>query len=467
MKPENKSSILFNNIMIHNFECIDFRYGEILFPLNTKRRVTYNRIRKGIKIIKEKGWHQLILSYKQYLKNRRNSQKPSKNYQREYIENLFKSASQKSDEYVSVSSEEIILTEHDIRLIAFYLPQYYPIPENDRWWGKGFTDWTNVSKAVPQYVGHYQPHLPDELGFYDLRLFDVQQRQVELARQYGIYGFCIHYYWFHGKRLLEKPLDQFIDRKELDMPFCLCWANENWTRRWDGLEKEVLLEQIHSPENDINFIRDLKSFFADSRYIRIEGKPILIVYRVAILPDPKATVERWRAYCRDQGIGEIYLIAAQTFGLTNPEHYGFDAAVEFPPHTMADCEEITYGIPILNKKYSGKIWDFEYFVKSKEYLKKVPYTLFKGIAPGWDNTARKPHNSSIYQGSSPSVYKEWLLDLINWTYEVHPKAYRFIFINAWNEWAEGAHLEPDRKYGYGYLQSTADAILESRIREKP
>ena len=465
MKIEDDSSRFLNNFVMDLFKRINVRYGEKIFPVNTKRRVHYNKLLKGMKILKEKGFSQLILKYKMYSKYKRNQQKNIKDIERQYIEDLFITASQKSREYVPLSSTSISLTEHDPKLIAFYLPQYHPIVENDRWWGKGFTDWTNVTKAVTLYVGHYQPHLPDELGFYDLRLAEVQHRQVELAKQYGIYGFCIHYYWFNGKRLLEKPLEQFLHHKELDIPFCLCWANENWTRRWDGLENDILLEQIHSPKNDINFIRDLKTFFTDSRYIRIEGKPVLIVYRTTILPDPKATVERWRAYCRDQGIGDIYLIAAQTFGFENPEQYGFDAAVEFPPHTMTGCEEITYGISVLNKNYSGKIWDYEYFVKSKEYLKKVPYTLFKGIAPGWDNTARKPNNSSVYQGSSPSVYQEWLLDLIHWSADAHNEEKRIIFINAWNEWAEGAHLEPDRKYGYGYLQSTADAILKSRVEK--
>ena len=197
------------------------------------------------------------------------------------------------------------------------------------------------------------------------------------------------------------------------MPFCICWANENWTLRWDGLESEILIEQIHSPENDINFITDLELYFRDPRYIRIDGKPILIMYRAAILPDPKATTERWRASCKELGIGDIFIIAAQTFGFLDPREYGFDGAVEFPPHTMGDCNEMTYWKTILNPRFSGTIWDYENYVKSKTYLGKVPYLLFKGIIPRWDNTPRKPNNPSIYHGSNPLLYKEWLLDLMS------------------------------------------------------
>ena len=317
-------------------------------------------------------------------------------------------------------------------------------------------------KGCAAVSGHYQPHLPDELGFYDLRLVEVQKRQIELAKQYGIYGFCFHYYWFGGKRLLEKPLNQFLEHKEIDFPFCVCLANENWTRRWDGLDSEVLIAQRHSPESDIAFIKDLEPLFRDPRYIRINGKPLLIIYRIGLLPDAKATAERWREYCIQRGIGELYLVAAQGFGFSDPRPYGFDAAVEFPPHTMQNVADITDEISLLNPDFEGNIFDYEEFVKSKSYLVDVPYNLFKTVSPGWDNTARRPNQATIFHGATPENYREWLTDVIRHTEKTHPSRERFVFINAWNEWAEGAHLEPDCKYGYGYLKATSEAILACR-----
>ena len=390
----------------------------------------------------------------------------SNSIEKQYIGELFNNAFQKSSEYVPLKNF-INLAEDDIKLIAFYLPQFHPIPENDKWWGKGFTEWTNVTKAVPQFIGHYQPHLPDELGFYDLRLVEVQKRQIELAKQYGIYGFCFHYYWFNGKKLLEKPLNQFIQNPEMGFPFCVCWANENWTRRWDGLENKILIAQTHSPESDFAFIKDLEHIFRDPRYIRINGRPLLVVYRVSLLPDTKETANRWREYCKQKGIGDLYLVAVQSFDIIDPRKYGFDAAVEFPPHTIHGfCEHINHKLKILNPNFSGHILDYEHFVKNKYYLKTVPYKLFKAIMPGWDNTARRPNAPTIYHGSNPELYKEWLSDIVNFTRKTHGKEEQIVFINAWNEWSEGTHLEPDKKYGYGYLQATSEVVLDYRKKER-
>jgi lipopolysaccharide biosynthesis protein len=351
------------------------------------------------------------------------------------------------------------LDKADVKLIAFYLPQYHPIPENDEWWGKGFTEWTNVSKAIPNFEGHYQPRLPGELGFYDLRISEVQKRQIELARNYGIYGFCFHYYWFNGKRLLERPLNQFIEAPDLNFPFCLCWANENWTRRWDGHEDEILIAQVHTEDDYLVFIRDILPHMLDNRYIRVNGKPLLIVYRASILPNPKLATEIWRSECKKVGIGDIYLVAAQTFGITDPRPFGFDAAVEFPPHNLGSTRIEKPKVQIMNPYYKGIIFDY---IKAIHHLSNtnVPdYTLFKTVMPGWDNTARKQNDGYTFINSTPSAYKAWLANTIDYTRRCLPEDKQYLFINSWNEWAEGAYLEPDRFYGYAYLQATADAMM--------
>lgn len=447
---------------------------ERMLPQGSRRRSCYDLGLKGGRRMANEGLKPAISASEDHIRMHKNNLAAAKSscYEKndeerndikeQYLKDLFDRAAQKSPEYVPLSRTHISLSEDDIKLISFYLPQYHPIPENDEWWGRGFTDWINISKAVPQFEGHYQPHLPGELGFYDLRLIEVQKRQIEIAKQYGIYGFCFHYYWFNGKRLLEKPLDQFLNNPELDFPFCICWANENWTRRWDGLDNEILIAQTHSADNDIAFIRDLEPFLKDPRYIKINNRPILIVYRMPLSPDPKSTVERWRDYCREREIGDPYLIAAQTFGFKDPRAYGFDAAVEFPPHNILG-HDILAKVNLINPNFKGNVYDFEVLAKNECPLEDGEYSLFKTVMPGWDNTARRPNSGSIFHRSNPEIYGEWLSKVLKHTEKTHPKEERIVFINAWNEWAEGAHLEPDRKFGYGYLQATQRAIFHHRM----
>jgi lipopolysaccharide biosynthesis protein/ubiquinone/menaquinone biosynthesis C-methylase UbiE len=345
----------------------------------------------------------------------------------------------------------------DIRLIAFYLPQYHPIKENDEAWGKGFTEWTNVSKAIPQFSDHYQPKLPAELGFYDLRLDAVHERQIELAKNYGIHGFCYHYYWFDGKKVLDTPIKRVLSNPDLDFPFCINWANENWTKRWDGLESEVILKQNHSPEDDLEFIRDIEPLLKDKRYIRVNGKPLLMVYRPALFPEIEKTVERWRTYCRDCGIGELYLVASHAHEHLNPTAIGFDAATEFAPNTF-QVKDIAHQLHFYNENYQGHVYDYCSAIDYSTQMEKPGYQKFRSICPGWDNEARKPGKGISFHNASPDNYSKWLDFLLYDTQNNQKGDEKIIFINAWNEWAEGAFLEPDRKYGYAYLDKTYQCL---------
>lgn len=359
-----------------------------------------------------------------------------------------------SEQYVPLAPPARIDTR--IKTIAFYLPQFHPIPENDRWWGKGFTEWTNVSRGKPQFVGHYQPHLPGELGFYDLRMPEIQRRQIELAKQYGIHGFCFHHYWFGGTRLLRRPFDQFLASPDMDMPFCLCWANENWSRRWDGKEAEILIAQQHSPADDLAFIRDIEPALRDPRYIRIDGRPLLVVYRPSLLPNARETAARWRAYCREAGLGDPFLVSTQAFDRTDPRDFGFDAAMEFAPNNLG-APDITRHMPLVNREFQGVVYDYQYLVEHAKTVTPPAYELFRSVTPMWDNEARRPGRGAVFANATPARYREALEATCRYT-AAHLPDKPFVFLNAWNEWAEGAHLEPDRRYGYAYLQATADAL---------
>jgi len=342
------------------------------------------------------------------------------------------------------------------RLIAFYLTQFHPIPENDEWWGKGFTEWTNVTKTEPLYDGHYQPHLPTDLGFYDLRLRDVRHEQIKLAKEFGIDGFCYHYYWFSGKRLLEKPFDDMLADPESDMPFCVCWANENWTRRWDAAEHQVLIAQNYTDEDDLNFIKDLVPIIKDSRYIKVDGSPLIIVYRPQQLPNAKKTFAVWRNYAHSVGIEDLHLCAALTHGNRDYAQFGCDSGVEFPPHNLDGVEMLKNDMNFKNK-FLGYIISYEAIAKCYLERKNDNQRIFKTVFPSWDNTARRNNRSLIVANGTPANYEYWLSQSIEITKKAHADKESFVFINAWNEWAEGCHLEPDRKYGHQFLEANLRA----------
>ncbi len=340
----------------------------------------------------------------------------------------------------------------ELRLIAFYLPQFHPIPENDKWWGKGFTEWTNATQAEPLFDGHYQPHLPADLGFYDLRVSEVRHEQIALARQHGVDGFCYHYYWFSGTRILNRPLDAMMNDPLSDMPFCLCWANENWTRRWDGVDDDVLIGQQYLPDDDLNFIRSMVPFFRDSRYIKLHGAPFLIVYQPQDLPDPPKSVRIWREHCASVGIGDIHLCAALTNESEDYSLFGFDSGVQFPPHNQ-NCggvnEEIDFHTP-----FHGKVVEYEDLAQA--YLdRRYPHSnVFRTVVPMWDQTPRVGSRAFITLNGTPANYEFWLAESLRRTRHDFPAEERFVFINAWNEWAEGCHIEPDRRFGRGFLEAT-------------
>lgn len=388
----------------------------------------------------------------------------SKSEKIKYLEHILNNnLSPKSEYYKDLSDTKIDTKNINTKIIAFYLPQFHTFKENEEWHGRGFTEWTNVTKAIPQYTGHHQPQLPIDVGFYDLSTDKVMYRQIELAKQYGISGFCFHYYWFSGKRLMEKPIFNYLNNKELDLPFCLCWANENWSKKWDGGNTDLLMEQKLIEGDDEKFFYDILPFFKDERYIKIDNKPVLIIYRPHIFHINRFEkfVKILRKLTKENGFNDLYLVNAKTFGYCwKPEKYFMDAIVEFPPQNLIlkrkklNC--------FINKNFVGKIHNLSAYINNKEFIYDADdYRLFKTVFPSWDNTARRGYIEANILNIEPYEYKKWLSECIKWTKQNNPENEQFVFVNAWNEWAEGAHLEPDQRYGYAYLQATREALEET------
>ena len=341
------------------------------------------------------------------------------------------------------------------KALAFYLPQYHPIPENDEWWGKGFTEWTNVTRTKPSFPGHYQPHVPTELGYYDLRLPEVREAQAQLAREHGISGFVYYHYWFNGKRLLERPFDEVLESGSPDFPFALCWANEEWTRNWDAMTGTVLMPQEFSAEDDLAHAQYLIKAFKDPRYIKIDGRPLMLVYRPQQLPDPRRTFQIWRDEAMKQGIPDLYICYVESWGPPpgGPERYGMDASVGFMPVTG---EQIF--TPVEGTRGHRVI---DYWSSIEKQMRRPPpkdYKRFPSVMTGWDNSARRPYGATIFEGARPDLYEHWLDWTVRTVADV-PEEENYLFIVAWNEWAEGNHLEPDQRFGRAWLEATKTILV--------
>ena len=356
-------------------------------------------------------------------------------------------------------------------VVAFYLPQFHPIPENDEWWGTGFTEWSNVVRGVPRFPGHYQPHLPGELGFYDLRVPEVREAQAALAREHGIGAFCYYHYWFHGKQLLDRPFRDVLESGKPEFPFCLCWANESWSRAWDGNDREVLIGQTYSREDDVQHIRHLLRAFADPRYLRIGGKPVFLVYRAGRLPEPRATTDLWRREAARAGF-ELYLCSVHSFSdeRQDPRELGFDATVEFAPDWRAQGPRLNRGrisgllvkLGMRSEAYlHNSVRSYVELVRQMQAKPRPSYPFFRCVSPGFDNSARRPHGAAIFVGSTPEVYGRWLRWAVTEVASVPSSHPRLVFMNAWNEWAEGNHLEPDARHGRAYLVATRQAVAHA------
>jgi lipopolysaccharide biosynthesis protein len=314
-----------------------------------------------------------------------------------------------------------------------------------------------VRKARPNFLGHHQPHIPGELGYYDLLDPGVRAAQAALARAHGVHGFCYYHYWFNGRRLLERPLDAVLAGGARDLPFCVWWANENWTRRWDGLEQDVLMEQVYGLDDSRAFFDSLLPLFRDARYIRVDGRPLLLVYKAALIPDLPATVAQWRAQALAGGFPGIYLVACQTVGETDPVRLGFDAGCEFPPHGH-NAVWLNARMRVINPAFNGLVTSYKSQVVQSLERHPTAFKLFRTVMPAWDNTARRQDRGTTFVGSSPELFEYWVERMAAQTRERFAGDERLLFVNAWNEWGEGCHLEPDARYGRQYLEALARGL---------
>jgi len=348
------------------------------------------------------------------------------------------------------------------KVLAFYLPQFHQIPENDAWWGTGFTDWANADRARPLYEGHPQPVEPGELGRYDLSDPDVMRSQAALAAEHGIDGFVMHHYWFDGRKLLDTPLRNLLDDPSVEFPFALCWANENWTRRWDGLDSDVLIAQSYSEGWADRFYDDIRPALNDPRYVTVDGRPLLVLYRIGHVKNAAAAIERWKERARDDGLGGLHVLAVDHSrhfeGLPRGVEDAIDGLVHFPPLAGIELQSVKNLAHAMSPSHSGDVYSYDAAVDGARLVTTGPHGLrvHPGVMPGWDNTPRRRDASYVFHGSNPLSFRRWLARAS--AAALAGGGTPLLFVNAWNEWAEGAHLEPDTRFGRAYLEAVRDAV---------
>lgn len=356
-----------------------------------------------------------------------------------------------------------------MKFYAFYLPQFHPISENNEWWGKGFTEWTNVTKSKALYNGHYQPQLPADMGFYDLRCPEVKYEQANLAKNYGVDGFIYYHYWFHGKRLLNKPIDDLVTDNNFKFPFALCWANETWARTWDGLDHEVLIKQEYSNDDHVNHAKYLAKVFLNENYIRVDNKPLFLIYRPAKVEGLSFFISCLVKECQSLGLSAPHLSFVRASFSSENKKFAYEVADsvvdfqpnsdDFPPPVGLKNSLISFSMKILPNyiyqliKRNVKVYKQVSYAgivdyKTKEHFEANGCEVFPCCFPSWDNSPRRS-TPTIIQNEDPEKFKRWLKASAEYADKNKNK---IVFINAWNEWAEGCHLEPDQKMGDAFLK---------------
>lgn len=463
-KQRELDSVIYENSEMHSSPY------QLMGPLRVIKNVVINKMNdksftrlvlKLLKAIREKGFIEAIKKAVKYIssKNRAHT-----------AEGGFVFRKTEYADYSSDYQDNIDFSDKttDVKMIAFYLPQYHTFKENDEWWGRGFTEWTNTKACTPRFKGHYQPRTPHEdIGYYDLSNIETMRLQARLAKQHGIYGFCFYYYWFSGKRLMEKPVDMLLEHPEIDLPFCLCWANENWTRAWDGQNRDVLIFQKYSKSDDYQFMRDIKKYIDDKRYIRINGKPVLVVYNPGQIPNCQRSFRIWRETAVELGIGDILIWTCQTANNTatslNISDF-IDAEVEFPPHNTWNNEFAITNMDLRGQSatiinYQKMVDGFvQKFVRGDDN-RDIQKPIHRSCMMAWDNAARRKNNWFTYHCFSLKSLYEWVLLICEQARRDFKPEERFVFINAWNEWAEGTYLEPDERYGYANINTVSKALM--------